>query len=117
MISRPELLLKEQLEKRFEDVLHQAPIDHGGKRPWLVDFYVKEIDTYVEVDGVFWHGINNNKERPSIVRKKDKVKNQWFAENNHRLVRITDKEVEACDKSNDYEAIWNMLRGRENRYI
>ncbi len=113
MISKPELDLKQLLEERFgvEDVKHQAAIDHGGRKPWLVDFYVGSIDTYVEMDGTFWHGQDDDHPKAQEARARDQKQNGWFERNDMRLVRITDKQLIECQKSNDFNSIWDKLGG------
>ena len=71
---------------------------------WAIDFFIKPIDTYLQVDGAYWHGLNRDPEeiqasgafRDKYILKviqKDKEQNRWFAENNVRLVRITDIQL------------------------
>lgn len=97
-ISKSELKFKIALEERFgkDDIIHQRWVNGHP-----IDFYVKSIDTYVQFDGVYWHGLN----RPidviqtsTSVRDKtifkhwlnDREQDTWFAEKGLRLVRITD---------------------------
>jgi hypothetical protein len=76
---------------------------------WDIDFYIKSIDTYVQLDGVYWHGLD----RPIDVitlflhpRDKtiyntllrDKEQNKWFEQNDKRLIRFTDKEIKQWQK-------------------
>lgn len=66
---------------------------------WPVDLYVKSIDTYVQYDGSWHHGVGKTLEevqdestpwKKSIHQQmlRDIRQNEWFAENNLRLVRI-----------------------------
>ena len=73
-------------------------------RSWLIDFYIKPIDLYVQFDGVFWHGLDEGKMKElkisspdlhkSIARAwvRDREQDIWFAENGLNLIRITDDE-------------------------
>lgn len=97
-VSKIELIIGDEISKIFGHIERQVIVNC-----WLVDIYVKTIDTYVQVDGLYWHG----KDRPlsvieelkfprdkTILRtvKKDKEQNVWFEKNEMRLVRITDAE-------------------------
>lgn len=81
-----------------------------NKRPigtaWPIDFYVKSIDTWIQVDGIYWHGLDGQLEehrkrvafdkRSRIIVYKwetDRRQELWFAERGMRLLRITDKQV------------------------
>lgn len=82
---------------------------------WPIDFYVKSIDAYIQVDGVYWHGLDRplDEIRMSgtprdrmIIRKMsiDLEQNMWFDENNMLLVRVTDADV-----NNDPEIVLERL--------
>ena len=71
---------------------------------WPIDFYVKSINTWIQIDGVYWHGLDRpleehlrskNPRSKSIVGKWeiDRKQERWFAEHNMKLMRFTDKEV------------------------
>lgn len=81
-----------------------------NKRPvgtaWPIDFYVKSINTWIQVDGVYWHGLDGqldnhrltmdvDKRSKIIVYKweTDRKQERWFAEHNMKLIRVTDKET------------------------
>lgn len=70
---------------------------------WIVDFYIKSIDTYVQFDGVYWHGLDrtlkelkaSKSPRDIMIRKaraRDRKQDRWFKANGKRLVRVTDRE-------------------------
>jgi hypothetical protein len=103
--SRPEDKMYELLIKQFDsnDV-------ERNKRPegtaWPIDFYIKSIDTWIQVDGIYWHGLDGQLEehrlrscadkRSRIIVYKwetDRKQESWFAERGMKLVRFTDKEV------------------------
>lgn len=76
---------------------------------WSIDFYVKSISTYIQFDGIFWHGLDRPIEEikmngrvidGQIVKKwtTDRSQDRWFSENNFRLVRVTDAEFSSLDK-------------------
>ena len=73
---------------------------------WPIDFYIKSIDTYVQLDGVYWHGLDrpieaiaeHRTKRDVQIHKKwliDRQQVEWFASRGLRLVRITDQEFKA----------------------
>jgi hypothetical protein len=117
MLSKPEALLTTMLHHWYgvDNVQQQVEIQHGGRKPWLIDFYVLPIDTYVEADGVFWHGLNMPYEELHESRRsqydRDRIQDEWFRTCGHRLVRITDEELMACHKTNDWSGIVSRLGG------
>lgn len=96
--SKHEIQFEIEMKKIFvkDDVIISPIVTNG----WGVDFYIKSIDTYVEFDGVYWHGLCENKipkkgkQRTAILATKvrDAIKNQWFIENQKILIRISDEE-------------------------
>ena len=97
-VSKVELRCLNQLREIFGDVEHQVPING-----WLIDFYVKSVDTYVQFDGVYWHGhLLTEEQRNNPVTKRDKdivtkwfrdlEQIEWFSRNEKKLVRITDEQ-------------------------
>lgn len=82
-----------------ENVDYQAYVNG-----WMIDFYVKSIETYVQIDGIYWHGVGCNEFQLLTSGKSrdlkrlrtlyvDKKQNEWFTTNNVRLVRVTDVEM------------------------
>ena len=109
--SRAEDKMYALLVKRFGD----NDVERN-KRPegtaWPIDFYVKSIDTWIQVDGVYWHGLDGqleehrrcaslSKHSRIIVYKweTDRRQETWFSERKLRLIRVTDRNV----LSNAYE--------------
>lgn len=99
--SRAEEKLNTLLCQQFQHVERQVRIPNTR---WNIDFYVRDIDTYIQVDGVYWHGLNrpleeikaSTKPRDAKIARawlSDRAQEQWFAEHGMRLVRITDKQV------------------------
>src|SRR3990167_7387115 len=97
--SRPEERCYELLCEKFGagDVERQVWVNR-----WPIDFYVKSIDTYVQEDGVYLHGLDRpieviaerRTEKDRQIHEKwltDRRQNAWFVKNGKRLVRITDK--------------------------
>lgn len=52
--SKPELQIKELLEKSFKEVKYQY---HSEKYPFACDFYIPELDLYIEYQGNWTHGL------------------------------------------------------------
>jgi len=72
-------------------------------RQW-VDFYIPILNLYIQIDGVYWHGLNRPKEiialqKTSQDRKiykqilRDEKLNQYAKNNSIRLLRITDEQI------------------------
>jgi very-short-patch-repair endonuclease len=87
-----------------QDVQRQVPMNHGH---WVIDFYIRSLDTYVQFDGVYWHGLDRpietikesaqagHRRDLGIYRKwlVDRQQEKWFAENGLRLVRVNDRDA------------------------
>ena len=100
-MTRPERLLGEYLYGQFgrENVESQYFVHR-----WPIDFYVKSVNVYVQMDGVYWHGLDRSIDvikqfkspRDRVIYRKSQIdveQNEWFSECGLKLVRITDKEV------------------------
>jgi hypothetical protein len=88
----------EELVRLFGTVERQVIVNERS-----IDFYVSSIDAYIQLDGVYWHGLTKTAEELQASCKKrdkqilvmiqrDEAQNKWFAENNLLLIRITDLE-------------------------
>lgn len=90
----PEESLKVQLVRRFgeQDVEHHVIVD--GYR---IDFFVKSINTYIQLDGTYWHGLNAPYEQlmgtPKDKFDRDRRCDKHFITKGLRLVRIPDREM------------------------
>jgi len=96
--SKPEEQCYIQLCQQFgvEDIERQVLING-----WSIDFYVKSINTYVQEDGVYHHGLDRHIDvisehktsRDRSIHKRwllDKQQDAWFEDNHKRLIRVTD---------------------------
>jgi hypothetical protein len=96
---------EEKLFLLLESVFGKSDIKRQVRviRRWI-DFYIISIDLYIQVDGVYWHGLNRNIEliklgKTSQDRKiykqilRDQKLNQYMKDNNFRLVRLTDEQI------------------------
>lgn len=70
-----------------------------------IDFYVKSINVYVQLDGVYWHGLDRHideikkhkNKRDVVIERtffKDIQQNKFFEKNNMKLVRILDVDLQ-----------------------
>jgi len=120
--SKPEERLYSVLVHKFgdDDVKRQIKIGR-----WRVDFYVKKIDTYVELDGAHWHGLKRPIEEIAldgtrmsrgIVAKHhmDRLQDAWFGENSLKLIRIRDDEIRGKRQSELSSLLDERLCGTSN---
>lgn len=110
--SKIELLIKDILEEIFgkNNIQEQVRVN----KRWTIDFYISSQDVYLQVDGVYWHGLNRSidviKEFKSSKDKrilrtflKDREQDAWFETNNMKLVRMTDEEITTWQKTNELQ--------------
>lgn len=96
---------KSQVEERFAaDLSSRFEIQRQVRvHLWEIDFYVKNTDTYVQFDGVYWHGLDRPIEviaehrtlRDVNIHRtwlRDQEQNEWFRAHGMRLVRVTDRD-------------------------
>jgi hypothetical protein len=112
-VSKPEAGMRHWLEQRYgnNDVI--TPIRLNKK---LVDFYIQSLNTYVELDGVFWHGLDRPLEQVTnkgILKRynEDRILDVYCLTEKIKLVRITDLEWNSCVKRDDYSLVVNELEG------
>lgn len=76
-----------------------------------IDIYVRTTNTYVEYDGVYYHGLDRPYDQlsPGIRKKydRDRIVDAWFRERGIRLVRITCRDWLAM--TDDQRSEW--IRG------
>jgi hypothetical protein len=102
--SKPEEVLYHLLCERFgeESVMRQVTL-HNTR--WPIDFYIKTIDTYVQYDGVYWHGhgraleevAEHKTSRDVMIHSKmltDMKQDKWFISQGLTLVRISGKHIQ-----------------------
>lgn len=106
--SKAENLFFDFLVTHFgAEVIRQKRVK-GSRRP--IDFYIVQLDTYVQFDGIYWHGLNRQIKQIEKSLKphdqeicqrwhKDRAQDVWFKSQNLKLVRITDKEF--CELSSE----------------
>lgn len=89
--SKPELSFLGKLREEFPQTVHQVTVGR-----YSIDFYIPEIDTFVQFDGEYWHGLNMPKECLTGVPKKkyarDRACDVYCQSVGKRLIRVTDRE-------------------------
>lgn len=97
-----------------DDVTRQACI----AKQW-VDFYIRSLDLYLQLDGVYWHGLNRdiNQIKNSNVRQdkkiyqnylRDQKLNSYMESRGLKMIRITDEFFNKSCKQD----IVNLLGGK-----
>lgn len=104
------------LEALFIDVKH-----HEFVHKWDVDFYVRSIDTFVQFDGVYWHGLDRSIDVISEFKNprdrtihatffRDRLQDEHFRNNGLKLVRVTDREFRSWKKQGiEFEEVRKRL--------
>jgi len=108
--SKIENFVGETLKEIFgdEDVKTQVSVNNR----WSIDFFISSLNVYLQVDGVYWHGLNRPHEliRESKSSKdarilktyvKDREQDEWAEQSGIRLVRITDEDINTWQKKNE----------------
>lgn len=113
-ISKKEYEFKNLLMEEFDKVVHQVFL-----QGFSIDFYIEDIETYVQFDGVYWHGLDRPISTISSSSKRiDKIIYSKWANDRKlddlcsrlmiKLYRVTD--VDFATKSR--EEIIKMIRGK-----
>ena len=103
-----------------EDRLHQVLVDrytHVVRQSLVnkraIDFYLPNLNVWVQLDGVYWHGLRKEYDQLTEREKrwfdKDREQDRWFASNKMKLVRITDKTFNTLCKSGDFSLLERQL--------
>lgn len=98
--SKPEERLYEILLQKYSEVQRQVPVGR-----WVMDFYIPETDTYVNLNGSYWHGRGKTREellaspspRDKVILstvERDLLREMWFRESGRNLIIIWEDEVE-----------------------
>jgi hypothetical protein len=83
---------------------------------WPVDFLIVSLATFVQIDGVYYHGLDRPLAEISKhctatdvqIHKKyltDREQDIWFPANNIKLVRVTDIELSIYSKEPNFEIL------------
>jgi G:T-mismatch repair DNA endonuclease (very short patch repair protein) len=74
---------------------------------WDIDFYIEDIDAYINMNGVYWHGrdMSHKQLEESVTKQsktilgtklRDELREKWFLENKKKLVIIWEDELESA---------------------
>lgn len=93
----------------LQNVFGEANVEHSIiVNGWSIDMHVVSIDTYVQFDGVYWHGLDRSldliersgKAIDAVILEKwrrDREQDAWFECRKMKLVRVTDVEWDNAD--------------------
>lgn len=98
-----------QIEDRFYELLltkYSEVKRQHWVNGWPIDFYVGDIDTYIQVDGVYWHALDCDpmdllessrpRDRARLQKwKTDRQQDAWFIEHELCLIRIRDTLIKS----------------------
>lgn len=110
-ISKPEKELGEFLVRELgaADVLAQVFIADRS-----VDFCVRSLKLYVQMDGVYWHGlVEAGRGRSDVVEamRKDRQQDAWFAAQDElRLFRISDLQWQWVVENSAHTGLLEQMR-------
>jgi very-short-patch-repair endonuclease len=99
--SKPEDKLYEILIKKYSEVHRQVPVDR-----WTLDFYIPEIETYINLNGTYWHGkgkteqelLESASRRDKVIlstMRRDAEREEWFKKNNQNFIVIWEDEIDS----------------------
>lgn len=105
---------KSSSEEKLNEILKDAFGKHNVIRQFnilnqWIDFYIKNIDTYIQVDGVYWHGLNRKLSEIKIQKSsqdkkiykqilRDRKLNRYMKQVGYRLIRLTDEQIDKYNK-------------------
>jgi hypothetical protein len=98
-LSKPEALMAKFLREHYgnDNIDQQVEVQHGKTKPWLIDFKIITMNTYVQVDGVFWHGLDRQYEELHETKRAqydaDRQQDEWFRTRGIKLVRVSDRDI------------------------
>jgi G:T-mismatch repair DNA endonuclease (very short patch repair protein) len=80
---------------------------HVEMNGWDIDFYIKDNDTYINMNGIYWHGRDmsndqltesSTKQSKTIIgtKMRDALREKWFLENKKKLVIVWEDELESA---------------------
>lgn len=107
--SIPETELGEWLVATFgeNDVKRQSWIARHS-----VDFYVVSLDTFIELDGVYYHGLMGEEHLNEKIRRRrdnDRHLDEWISRNEKKLFRLTDLQWNEVQKTHSHSYLFDQL--------
>lgn len=103
--SAPEEMMADLLIARYgTDAIERHSINLSKDKRESIDFHVRSLDLYIQVDGVYWHGLDRPLEevmvrqgrQGEIIRRKwhrDRALDEYCKQEDIRLARVTDREM------------------------
>lgn len=88
--SKLELRIGQLLQQEFSEVQTQKWING---RP--IDFFLPEINVFIQVDGEFYHGLTERARQYAFVLanvERDKIQNDWFYDNKLKMLRLPESQ-------------------------
>jgi len=90
-----------KLETKFKQILNKLNIEYEFQFKLIkynYDFYIKNTNIIIEVDSDFWHCNPNQYLNPQHDCQKhtiehDKIKNKWAKDNNYKLLRFWESDI------------------------
>lgn len=97
--TKPEIKFwKLLIENKIDFAFQYKLKDTVNSKLKFYDFYLPNIDTLIEIDGIYWHGKDKTDDelnkRLFEIRKNDLIKNQLALEQNYKLIRIWEDEID-----------------------
>lgn len=94
------------------DIIRQVPLLNQR-----IDFYIKSINLYIQIDGVYWHGLNRDEEvikegKTSQDKKiykqilRDRKLNDYCKNNHLKIIRFTDEDIDKKEESEIYAMLF-----------
>jgi very-short-patch-repair endonuclease len=114
-VSKPERDVGKFLSSTFgvDDIKTQSWIARHS-----IDFYVKSLDLYIQVDGVYWHGLMGEErinDKIRVTMKNDVATMKWFEQHEgFKLFRLTDLQWGKVVKQHTYDVLVEQLRSASN---
>ena len=87
--TRPELVVKELLERLNVKYIQQHPIGDIAN----VDFYLPEVNLVIECDGCYWHGCSDHFPQRSHLQLLDEAKTQSLEQKGYGVLRFWEHEL------------------------
>ena len=126
--SKAENEIYELLKTRYKEVIREYKSE---KYPFHCDFYIPEIDLYIEYQGFFSHGFKaffNTKDDLEFLKKWGKKKNSDFYKNAKKIWTVLDVKkreialknnlnfLEIFDKTDIFKQIDRVMNGLSLKY-
>lgn len=114
--SIPEEKLYEYIKERFPSVIRQYK--DKERYPWCCDFYIPELDLFLELNGFWTHGKHAYdivKDKEELELWKCKAKTSEFYNHAIKVWTISDvmKRNKAKENNLNYKEVWSLEEGKE----